>query len=184
MATDQKTAAATQPVTTAIERSHPVGELPSVELDPTKGRVGYYSSLKPTDNTSRSRLYNAMVGNAKPLEDAMGDIVLIEHIIATPVEIKDGLTGEIKPAVRTILVQPNGVMFGCVSEGIRNSIRKLAGVFSEPPWDGGLELKVLSQKAKVGRVYYLERPTDAEIEAFHKKQKEADDKAKKDAAAK
>lgn len=148
-----------------------------VNLDPSKGRVSYYSTLVANTPTDKVRIYRALTGDATPLSTVLNKVVDVENVILHTVDITDQLTGEVRMGIRIVLVAPNGVMYGCVSKGVKDSLAKLGVVYGPFPWTGGALVKPV-QKGKAPKAFFsLEIPTDEEMGDYRKAKKLAEEKA-------
>ncbi len=79
----------------------------------------------------------------------------IQHVIVHAATVVDE-SGSESDVRRVVLVDTKGVAYACVSEGVISSIQQLAAVFGAPPWDLGINLRLIEKKTRRGfRVYRL-----------------------------
>lgn len=70
----------------------------------------------------------------------------VEHIYCKRIpDFADPETGEIRPILRISLVTPDGKVYGCSANGVRESILRLSQGRGFPPWKPAVKVRV-SQK--------------------------------------
>ena len=113
-------------------------EVAGVELlesfkDPTGN---FYCSIED-DGTrkSKAKIFNAISGTDKQIADHINKEIEIVDVVAHPVPVVDTQTGELKQALRTVLIDKNGVSYSAVSKGIANAISRIMAIVGTP--DGG-----------------------------------------------
>lgn len=116
---------------------------------------GFYSSLKVDTHDQRVAFYNATSAPDEQLRDHINEILYIRDVYAEPVEVNDDQSGEVRKAVRVIMVDVNGVSYSTLSAGIFNSLKRVFGIFGEPTWENGLALKVKQMNIRERQVLTL-----------------------------
>lgn len=130
--------------TTGTELVHVDGQDIIPQLDPTTRQPRIWTSIDRKDDSGKA-LYLKCKGNADRdpawMEQNMFSIqhVLLQHILLTNKE-----TGEINPATRTVLIDPNGQTVAFVSDGIVEAIVDLCSpdMYGKPPWSPPLRMKL------------------------------------------
>lgn len=113
--------------------------------DPTGN---FYCSIK-NDGTRKTQvaIYNAINGADEALGDHINEILEIVNVVAHPVTITDEVTGEIKEALRTVLIDKNGKAYTAVSGGIANAMSRIMSIIGEPT-NGAWEKEPVKMKVK------------------------------------
>lgn len=126
-----------------------MNELACIEND------GFYSSLKVDTHEQRVAFYNATSAPDEQLRDHINEVLYIRDVCAEPVDVTDDKTGEVRRAVRVIMVDVNGVSYSTLSAGIYNSLKRVFGIFGAPTWENGLALKVKQMNSRERQVLTL-----------------------------
>lgn len=103
---------------------------------------GSYTSMKLETREDKVALFNAMTNPEHRLRDHINEVIRVRDVYAEVIELVDGQTGEARSAVRTVLIDVNGVSYTTSSSGVANSLNRIFAVFGEPTWEGGLPVKV------------------------------------------
>lgn len=120
-------------------------------VDQFTGRnVQLYSSIVD-DGTreSKIKIYNAMNEADAKLADQVNKELLIQDLVAFPVEIVTE-DGEIIRAMRMIFVTPEGETFASVATGVLSSIEKIIGIVGPAPWTPALRVTPIQQPTRNG----------------------------------
>jgi len=120
------------------------------------GNTGaFFSSIQnPTgDRNVAIKMYNA-ISDTLPLREYVNTPLAITDIMAHPVDLLDEKTGEVVPAIRTILIDQDGTAYAAVSEGIRSSITRLVQVAGQLPWSPPLHM-IAVQKPTRNAMYQV-----------------------------
>lgn len=113
-------------------------DIASVALvDELKNPMGQMFSSVQDDGTRKSKvaIFNAINSADKNIADCIGDTVEIVDVIAHPVQLLDEQTGEVVNALRTILVDKDGVSYVGVSQGVTSALAKIFSIIGSP--EGG-----------------------------------------------
>ena len=115
----------------------------------------FYCSI--VDNGSRESkiaIFNAINGADESLGDHIGEILEIVNVVAHPVVLADEVTGEVVHALRTVLIDVNGVTYTAVSQGITSALSKIFMIVGSPDnnaWvDEPVKMKVKQIKTRNG----------------------------------
>lgn len=118
----------------------------------TNPSASFFCSI-PNDGTRKSAvaIYNAINNKGESLDDHKGEVLEIVNVAAHPVSLVDENTGEVVDALRTVLIDKNGINYDAVSQGIASSLQKIFGIVGMPPWNNEpLKIKVVEQKTRKG----------------------------------
>lgn len=103
-------------------------------LDQLKNPNGQiYCSMK-NDGTRKSavKIYNAISSAEKNIADMINMTLDIVNVVAHPITLTDEVTGETVTALRTVLVDKDGVGYAAVSGGIANSLSRIFSIVGMP----------------------------------------------------
>lgn len=92
------------------------------------------------------------------IRSIVGEVFEIRHVYAKVVDKVDEQTGEAFPILRICLINPQGLIVACASDGIRESIVRLMRGHGLPPWKDAIRV-TFKQRATRGprvRLYLLE----------------------------
>ena len=95
----------------------------------------YCSIVNDGTRASQIKIYNAINSVDETLAEHINEVLEIVNIVAHPIELTDEETGEIFTALRTVLIDKNGISYGAVSGGITNSLARIFAIVGKP--DGG-----------------------------------------------
>jgi hypothetical protein len=128
---------------------HPEVVQAGMEIMPWEGGVlDFATTLPPTEAL---KLIDASV----PLADVIGKPIALKHLIAHRVSLANPETGEVKDAMRLILVDSKGAAYHCVSEGVLTSLKMITAVLDrKPPFDPPLNVIAVQKQTKGGRRIY------------------------------
>jgi hypothetical protein len=117
----------------------------------------FWTSADTSDPKWKAAVFKALQGQDHKAQDVAGKIYLTANIVAQDVQVVDANSGEVKQLTRCVLLDPDGRSVGFCSEGVRNSLRFLMGLYGKPPWEPGLPLVLKIEKARgVGHYYVLD----------------------------
>jgi hypothetical protein len=114
----------------------------------------FWTSADIKDPFWKMVVYRSLQGQDMKAADIKDAIFLTMNIVAQDVNLVDEKSGELIPATRCVLLDPEGVSLAFVSEGIRKSLRFLMGLYGSPPWKTPLPLKLKMNKRRGAGVYY------------------------------
>lgn len=125
-------------------------------LEAVFGGIGasFFSGSAKTPE-QKKLLANAMNNPDKRLADCINQEIAVKDIFVEQVDmIKD--TGEVQTCPRIVLIDKDGVSYGCVSFGILGSLKKIMAVYGVPTWDEPVTVKpVFVNKAADRRILSL-----------------------------
>lgn len=110
-----------------------------------------YCSLDPKDKRYEEALYKFDEEADAQLSEAVNLQLLVEHVYAKPISLIDPNTGDTRNALRTCVMEPDGTVYSCAADGVRDSIARLIAIHGLPPWTGGVKVKVKMRKLKNGK---------------------------------
>jgi hypothetical protein len=103
-------------------------------------------------------LNSCLNGDCLGYEQVAGQILPLVSAVGHTVQIADHETGEVVPAVRTVLVLADGRKVAFISTGIQSSIAKLLYSFGRPPWTPPVAIRIYAKPARMGKVYLIDTP--------------------------
>lgn len=118
------------------------------------------SSIEPITQKQKVQVARAMISQDFDAAEVIGQTFSIRDVVCHVVELPDTETGEVKRAVRTVLIGPDGSRIGAVSNGVLQSLEILSAAFGPPPWVDGLVVTLKEEKSKGGRKYYVLDPNE------------------------
>lgn len=128
--------------TEIVPFDHDAESLPAT-FEPKSGDLAFCSMPYATREQALT-VYNMLSGNSGSLADladtGTGELAAV-HVIAHRITLTNEETGEITDATRIILVDEKGEPWGCVSNGIAGSLKKLFSLVGPPPWTPPLRLR-------------------------------------------
>lgn len=101
-----------------------------------------YCSFEPATIEEKKMLFNAVNSTPEYLKDHVNEVIVINHIYAEQVNIVDENSGEIIAIPRIVIIDNNGIGYGCASFGIFNSIKKLIGIMGAPTPNNPYNVKI------------------------------------------
>ena len=106
------------------------------------GGVGanYFSGSVKTPE-DKKRLVNAMNNPDKRLADVVNTVIAVRDLYVEQVEMANQETGELQTCPRIVLIEAEGVSYGCVSYGVLGSLKKIMAVYGPPTWDDHVTVK-------------------------------------------
>lgn len=139
----------------------PAAQLPTVNgWGNAEFLAGVMSSLDLSRPEDKLTLMEAIQGDSLNANDAINTTFNIRHMVAHPVELVDKQTGEIKREIRTVLIDVEGSQVAFVSRGIFRSACWLAFAYGQPPWEGGMPVKVVQVQLGDGKRTFKLVPAD------------------------
>ena len=104
----------------------------------------------PVDNAEKVALVNAMSDSTARLSDCINMELQICNYFVERVNITDSETGETRPAIRVVLIDPEGKSYSSLSSGVATSLKNLIAVFGSPD-DWSAPIRVVVKQVQVGR---------------------------------
>lgn len=115
------------------------------------------STYDRTDRAQAMSLHRAMQNADKALDQMIGQKITIEHIVAHYLPTVDEETGEVRDAVRIVLVAPDGTRYSTRSQTAWHDLMRAVDVLEEPPpWNPPLAFWVRQVTARNGRNKYIQ----------------------------
>lgn len=108
------------------------------------GLADSYCSLKGGDRATGLAIFDA-ISNADSLEDHMDEVINVHDLFMVPVELTDPVTGEVRDAVRVVLMCDEGNFATC-SKGVLISVNNLVASIGKPTWEPPVALRVEKKK--------------------------------------
>lgn len=118
------------------------------------------SSIEPITKAQKVQIARAMISQDFSAEETIGQTFAIRDVVCHVVDLPDPETGEVKHAIRTVLIGPDGSRIAAVSNGVLQSLEILSAAFGPPPWVDGLVVTLKEEKSKGGRKYYVLDPRE------------------------
>lgn len=115
-----------------------------------------FCSFSPDTVEGKKSLYKAITNPDHKITDMVGKEIAIRDVVVATCQFVDEETGETTPGNRTILIDTNGVSYGCSSTGVYNALRNLIAIFGSPTWSDGLPVRVGQISKGVNRIITLE----------------------------
>ena len=101
-----------------------------------------FCSFDPTTPVGMVMMDRCAEAPDAKVKDLVNLQVLLVHVYGHHVDLVDEKDGSVRTALRTCLVDKEGKVYSCVSEGVRNSILRLSAQHGLPPWRNGIRVKV------------------------------------------
>lgn len=110
------------------------------------------------DNMQKMRLEMLATGpSVEKADKILGNILEVVYYYAHPVDIAVNNTGEVRPAVRVVLIDKDSKAYGFVSEGIARSLATLIFYLGQKPWNPPVKMKITQSSTRKGnRIYNIE----------------------------
>lgn len=97
----------------------------------------------------KAQVYNAMNNPDHKVGDFINKVINVQNYLCEQIELTNEETGEIKTAVRTVLIDDKGKSYQGVSGGIFNALKKAIAIFGAAPWDDPLPCEI--KQVNVGK---------------------------------
>lgn len=116
----------------------------------TAGTTLAYCSFKVSTPEDRAKLFNAMNEPDFKVDEAINTPIQVKDVYAEYIDLLDENTGEIKTAVRMVLITPDGTSYGCVSVGMFSALKKVMKIYGEPTWKEPITIIPYTKKTRNG----------------------------------
>lgn len=127
------------------------------ELSPRGGTSQFWISSVPKTDLDRALVLEAMLGELPKLGDSIGTVLRIKDVAFQSLALVNEQSGEVEPAVRTVVFCDDGKAYSAVSDGIHKSMSLVFGLWGKPPWNPAKPFVVRQLSLKGGhRYYYLQ----------------------------
>lgn len=107
----------------------------------------YCSIVSDGSRKSKVAIFNAINNAEKKIADHINEIIEAVNVVAHPVTLVDDETGEVINALRTVIIDKNGVGYEAVSGGIANALSRIMAIVGEPT-QGAWEKEPVKMKIK------------------------------------
>lgn len=124
-------------------------ELSIVEEESNPLGLGVYCSIHAETQEDRLDVYEA-VSDSESLDEYVGKVINVEHVIIQPVEMENHKTGEMEMRNRIVLIDDKGKAYGCTSTGVETSMKNLFGIVGRPPWTPAIPFEVVKKQGRNG----------------------------------
>lgn len=131
---------------------------PAQSLAAVFGGIGanYFSATVKTAE-DKKRLVNAMNNPDKRLADSVNTVIAVKDLYVEMIEMANQETGELQTCPRIVLLDADGVSYGCVSFGILGSLKKIMAFYGQPTWEEPVTVKpVFVNKGNDRRILSLQ----------------------------
>lgn len=137
--------------------------------------AAFYSSIDSRNATmgDKAKVLAALGDPTFKVADVTNKILCVTDVVAHRVKIADMNTGETRPADRIVLILADGQTVAGVSDGFKQSLNNVMGLFGQPSWKtaenpNGLPLIIKSVTCKRGHTYNLIVATTEKFEMVGK----------------
>lgn len=108
----------------------------------TGGALAFRTSLPTGTVEEKAAALRLTADEAENIGKYIGKVIQVRDVSIQTVEVVDKDTGEVKPAVRTVLHCTDGQNISAVSGGVIRSLGALASVYGAPTWPDGIAIEV------------------------------------------
>lgn len=116
-------------------------------------RTTMFCSLKAETAEQKAAFFNAMNNPEKRLSDCINSIINAKDLFVEVVTLtkKDATGADVldddgnpitNDCPRIVVIDENGVGYGCVSMGVYSAFRKIIAVYGTPTWESPIPLEV------------------------------------------
>lgn len=114
------------------------------------------TSVSDDDPQKRAKVSKLKLTADKQLIDIAGAELPVVEFVAHAVELANAETGEVKEAIRIVLLLADGTTVSTCSEPFMNSFAQLANQMGKGPWEPPLRLATKAVRSKKNPGAYLE----------------------------
>ena len=118
------------------------------------GEVSFITSLNLDLPESREMIYKARYGDIPDSKDFINVEFELADYIMHPATRTDERTGEVQAWIRAVLINKDGEMISCGSWGVVDSLRDLSQLFSPPPWNPPIKVRLMARSIGNGRSFH------------------------------
>lgn len=126
----------------------------------TANTAKVYCSVSDSTPANKAIVYNAINNPTVKIADHVGKDIYIKDIYCEEFEQTDPETGEVKPLIKTVLIDPDGNSFFSVAGGIFRAVKNLMQIFGYPTYETPIHVRVKPVRLKKGSTYSLEIVND------------------------
>lgn len=119
------------------------------------GASNFFSSFNAQDMESKKKLYNALNSPDFKIADCINREIKMKDAVVTNVTMVDDKTGEVKDAVRSVIIDMDGKTYNATSSGIHGSLNNIMNIFGTLHFDDGLTVIVQQVQTKRGSTLTL-----------------------------
>lgn len=91
-----------------------------------------FCSMVADTRKERIDLFNAITKPSNKVQDCIGEVVKVIHVIQHGCMIKDKKTGAEEPKTRTIFIAENGESYATCSNGVASQLKMVFGAIGTP----------------------------------------------------
>lgn len=115
-----------------------------------------YCSMSAETVEEKKALYNIVQNTTTRLFDMMNQTINMKHVYCKGVENTSD-NGEVKNAVRVIIIDDKGNSYHATSSGVTSSLVEIFSIFGTPDtWDAPMPVRVKSRTCAKGQTMILE----------------------------
>lgn len=111
------------------------------------------TSLDTSKPEKRKLLLRCLGDCDSRLTDQLNKKLLITDYFAHQIQLTDKATGEIKDAVRMVLIDTEGKTYECVAAVLIKSFQGVMFAYGKPPWPKGVTLEVLKKTSGLNNIF-------------------------------
>lgn len=78
----------------------------------------------------------------RPVRELVNTELLLQHVYARVVDFTNKETGEVYPILRVCLVDTDGKVHPCASDGVRDALLRIFAGHGVPPWKNGVRVRI------------------------------------------
>ncbi|QHJ76258.1 MAG: hypothetical protein [Caudoviricetes sp.] len=124
------------------------------DIIPMGGNGSFTATFDTTTEEGKLRVFGALQTSER-VEDHLNEPFDLKDVVFQRIEITDTATGELVPAVRTILVSDDGTGYAAVSNQLVSSLRTMIGIFGQPSeWKSPIKVQVMQKRSRANRSFY------------------------------
>ena len=133
----------------------------TAQLATINSDVSVVTSIDASNRAGAIKLFNA-TADAEPLNEHLGEILYITDYVMEPITVTNEETGEATTAIRTVIIDKDGVAYNAISEQLFKSLRRLFAMIGHPQtWKAPVPLIVTEQKSSGPRRFFKLTIADA-----------------------
>ena len=137
--------------------------------DLSAGIAVYWTSMDMAKPGARGRLFTALQNADKGIIDMIGSPIQLADVVAHNILLPNADGTAMVEKTRIVLIDAEGVMYSCVSEGVKKSLQQLFQIVGRPPYDPPLGIIPRQIGTKRGFRTFIFEVTDASLDAAEDK---------------
>ena len=104
----------------------------------------------PTTDEGKVAVYNAIQRADEKGQVMGGSEVAVVNVVMHPWERTDQASGEVRRAVRSVIVREDDSSIAFVSDGVASSLMQLAAMYGPPPWYPPIKVRIIYERLSSG----------------------------------